>query len=44
MKKNRNNPEIKQDCVPHMGFRSYMSFLSYQMEGCFQRAGDKFGE
>jgi hypothetical protein len=44
MKKYRNNEDIKKDCVHHIGFGNYLGFLSYQMEGFFQRAGDRIGE
>ena len=44
MKKYRNNEEIKKDCVHHIGFGNYLGFLSYQMEGFFQRAGERIGE
>jgi hypothetical protein len=44
MKKYRNNQDIKNDCARYMGFKNYLGFLSYQMEGYFQRSGDRFGE
>lgn len=44
MQKYRNNQDIKNDCVRHIGFNNYFGFLAYQMEGYFQKAGDRFGE
>lgn len=44
MEQYRDNQDIKADCVKHLGFKNYLGFLSYQMEGYFQRAGDRFGE
>lgn len=44
MEQYRDNQDIKTDCVKYLGFKNYMGFLSYQMEGYFQRAGDRYGE
>lgn len=44
MEKYRDSQDIKKDCARHIGFKNYLGFLAYQMEGYTQRAGDRIGE